>query len=62
MNHYLRSFHNGGDSVTLFQFKLVSATARDRTFNEVIPNTNYHVSHDVTKLYFFDFSRQFVSG
>ena len=57
MNHYLRSFHNGGDRVTLFQFKLVSATARDRTFNEVIPNTNYHVSHDVTKLYFFDFSR-----
>ena len=62
MDHYLGGFNDCGDQVTFFQLELIRAAARDRTFDEVIPDTNHHVSHDVTKLDFIDFSAEFVSG
>ena len=62
MDHYLGGFHDGGDDVTFFQLELISATTRDGTLDEVIPNPNHYMSHHVTKLDFFDISAEFVSG
>lgn len=61
LNHHLGGFDDGGDGVTFLEFEFVSATACNDALNEIVPDSNCHVGHDVAQLNFFDFSTQFVS-
>lgn len=62
LNHYLGCFDDGKHSVTLLESQLVSTTARDGAFDQVVSDTHNYVRHNITQLDFFDFSTELVSG
>lgn len=49
-------------TVSPFELEFVGAAASDGALNEVVPDPNHDMGHDVAQLKFFDFSTQFVSG
>ena len=62
LNHHLGSFDHSGDGVTLLELEFVCAAAGDGTLNELVPDPNDHMGHDIAQLNFFDFPSEFVSG
>jgi hypothetical protein len=62
LDHDLGRFDHGGDGIAVLELELVGATASDGALNEVVPDPNHDMGHDVAQLNFFDFSTQFVSG
>jgi hypothetical protein len=62
LNHHLGSFDHGGDGVALLKLEFVGTAACDGALNEIVPDPNHHMRHDIAQLNFFDFPTQFVSG
>jgi len=62
LNHDLGRFNHRADGVTLFQLEFVGAATSDGALDEIVPDPNDHMGHDIAQLNFFDFSTQFVSG
>ena len=62
MDHYLGRFDDGNDGISLLELEFVGATASDDAFDQVVPNTNHDMSHNVAELNFFNRSVQFVSS
>jgi hypothetical protein len=62
LNHDLSRFDHGCDRIALLELQLVSAAARDGTFDEVVANPNHDVRHDIAELNFLDFPAQFVAS
>lgn len=62
LDHYLSCFNDGNHSVTLFEFQFVGTAACDGAFDDIVPDTNNYMSHDINQLDFFDFSTELISG
>lgn len=62
LNHDFGCLDGSDNGIALLKFKFVSAAARDGPFDEVVPNTNSDMGHDVAELNLFDFSVQFVTS
>jgi hypothetical protein len=62
LNHHLSGFDDGGDGVTFVELEFVSTAARDDALNEILPDPNDNMSHDIAELNLFNCSAQFVSG
>jgi hypothetical protein len=62
LNHHLSGFDDGGDGVTFVELEFVSTAARDDALNEILPDPNDNISHDIAELNLFNCSAQFVSG
>jgi hypothetical protein len=62
LNHHLSGFDDDGDGVTFVELEFVSAAARDDALNEILPDPNDNIGHDIAELNLFNCSAQFVSG
>ena len=62
LDHHFGSFNNCGDRIALFELQPVGAAPGDGTLDEIVPNADDNIRHDVAQLSFFDFSTELVSG
>jgi hypothetical protein len=62
LNHHLGSFNDSGNGVTFLKLKFVSAAPRNDALNEIVPDPNNNMGHDIAKLNLFYFPAQFVSS
>jgi len=62
LNHYFGGFDHSCDGVALLELEFVGTTAGDGTLDEIVPDPNDDMGHDIAQLNFFDFPTQLVSG
>jgi len=62
LNHNFGGFDDSGNGVAFLKLEFVGAAAGDGALDEVVPDPNDHMGHDIAQLNFFDFTAQFISG
>ena len=55
LNDDFGSLDDSGDDIALLQSEFVGAAARDGTLDEVVPNPNNDMGHDIAELNLFYF-------
>src|SRR5262245_44902290 len=59
-NHDLSRLDHGRHRVSLFQFQLFRAFARDDGINQILANTNCDMRHNISKSDFSNFALQLI--
>ena len=61
LQHDFRRFNDHFDGVALLKLHLLGAAPRDNAFDKVVSNADDDMSHDITKLNFFDLVGKLVA-
>jgi hypothetical protein len=62
LNHHLRRFDNDLNGIALLQSEFLGAIARNHAFDEIVPNLDDNVRHDIAHLDVLDRTRELISS